>query len=71
MLPPAASPGDCCATVRTLLRSPTNDAATLAPEQVPIMRREAVSVYQRREADQLIMNNGKSKTVFVNFSAAC
>ncbi len=35
------------------------------------MRREAVSVYQRREADQLIMNNGKSKTVFVNFSAAC
>ena len=27
MLPPASLPGDCCATVRTLLRSPTNDAA--------------------------------------------
>src|SRR6266496_4361244 len=39
MLPPAALSGGCCATVRTLLHSPTSDAATpptFAPSQSPL-----------------------------------
>src|ERR1700758_4241591 len=40
MRPPASLPGDCCATVRTLLHSPTADAATppaFTPWQSPLV----------------------------------